>query len=87
MTVSRLAKLSGVGRSHLSQVLSGKRNGRLTAWRVAQFLTGEEILLMGWTEEAAFGRELASRMAARPSPETTEGESFGFKSPRPDKRV
>jgi len=52
MTINRLAKLAGVGRSHLSQVLNGvKGRGGQTRRKVAPLLTAEELTKLGWDHD------------------------------------
>ncbi len=57
LTASSLARLAGVGRSHLSQVINGKPGrGGHTRRKIARHLTEEELGLLGWDAE---GRVIA----------------------------
>lgn len=49
MTVDRLAQQTRCGRSHLTQVLLGKRAGPETRAKLKDFLTQAELEALGWS--------------------------------------
>ena len=52
VTQKQLARVAGVGRSHLSQVLSNKvGRGECTRRRLYPYLTRTEIDLLGWRDD------------------------------------
>ncbi len=48
---TKLAQLAQCGRSHLSQVLSGRRNGSQTKRKLRAHLTEQEVKMLGWNCE------------------------------------
>jgi hypothetical protein len=54
MSVTKLAHLAVVGRSHLAQVLENRPGrGLYTRRRLFPHLTAKEVMLLGWGDEYA----------------------------------
>lgn len=60
MTVSKLAEQACLGRSHLTSVLLGNRDGKYTRRKLAIWLTAAEIEALGWAASDRAGEQIGS---------------------------